>query len=51
MKTVTYTFALFLVAITFSSCTADEMTENTKPQFTTVADIPIDPPIMPDKPK
>ncbi|WP_310554633.1 hypothetical protein [Flavobacterium sp.] len=51
MKTITYTLAFLLITITFSSCTADEMTENTKPQFTTAADIPIDPPIMPDKPK
>ena len=54
MKKFTYTFAmitLFISSSFLTSCTADEIADDSKNQATTVSTVAVDPPVLSDRPK
>ena len=54
MKKYTYTFATILLLASSSfltSCTADDIADDSKNQVAVYATAPVDPPVTPDRPK
>ena len=54
MKKYTYTFATILLLASSSfltSCTAEDIADDSKNQVAVYATAPVDPPVTPDRPK
>ena len=51
MKKIKVILAIFALVLSVAACTPDEIPTSTSVNLTGITTVPIDPPIMPDRPK